>query len=393
MKPLHVLHVLGAMNRGGVEAWLMHVLRHLDRESFQTDLLVHTEQPAAYDSEVRALGSRILPCPYAGNPALYARHFLQIVKRHGPFDVLHSHVHQFSGFVLALGRIAGIPVRIAHSHSDTAMIDSGANLARTAYLKFASRLIAANCTHGLAVSKAAATALFGPNWLHDPRFRVLYCGIDPTPFDEPFSPAQVRTEFGFSGGDIVFGHVGSFSLPKNHAFVLETAAEIRRIEPRAKFLLVGDGPLRAEMEGKAHALGLDAHIVFAGIRSDIPRLMTSALDLLLFPSLHEGLPLALLEAQAAGLTCIVSENITQEAVISPALIRYLPLSAGAGQWAHVALETATEPRFDRGLALEILRASPFEINRSLRHLCAVYLERAEIRPRSTGLARPVGTGL
>jgi hypothetical protein len=156
MKPLRILHVLGAMNRGGVETWLMHVLRHLDRERFQIDILVHTDRPAAYDSEVLALGSKILQCPYTNNPLLYARRFLQVIKRNGPFDVLHSHVHHFSGLILALGRIAGIPVRIAHSHSDTIAAESRAGLVRRMYLGAMERLIRAHCTHGFAVSERLA---------------------------------------------------------------------------------------------------------------------------------------------------------------------------------------------------------------------------------------------
>jgi len=390
MKRLRVLHVLGSMNRGGVETWLLHVLRHLDRESFHTDLLVHTDQPGAYDNEVLALGSRILRCPHTDNPLLYATRFLQTVAHNGPYDVLHSHVHHFSGFPLALGRAARIPVRIAHSHSDTRTLDSRGSLARRAYLKFTSRLLAANCTKGLGVSKQAASALFGPDWQSDPRFQVLYCGIDPAPFNPNFRSAPVRAEFGFSGEDVVFGHVGRFSPPKNHAFLLETAAELRKIEPRAKFLLVGDGHLRPEIERRARALGLKDHIAFAGLRSDVPRLMMGGMDLLLFPSLHEGLPIVLLEAQAAGLPSLVSENITNEVSIHPALIRYLPLSAGVREWARIACETAKERPFDAPMALEFLKSSPFEIARAVELLAGIYREHAVLsRPATPVLASTI----
>jgi len=374
MKRVRVLHVLGAMNRGGVETWLMHVLRHIDEGSFQTDLLVHTDQPAAYDSEVLALGSRILRCPHAVNPSLYARQFLKIIRLNGPFDVLHSHVHHFSGFILALGRIAGIPVRIAHSHSDTIAAESKARIVRRMYLSAMKRLVLAACTHGFAVSESAAAALFGREWSHDPRLSVLYCGIDLAPFRAPCDPDAVRAELGFSRGDVVFGHVGRFSPVKNHFFFLELAACILNHQPRAKFLLVGDGPLRPAVEKRAAALGLTDRIFFAGLRPDIPRLMMGGMDVFLMPSVHEGLPLVLMESQAAGLPCVISDVVTEEATANPALIHRLPLAAGTSEWARVASETAQQPRFDRHSAVKIIDASRFDIRRGVQQMCDIYLE-------------------
>jgi len=391
MKPLRVLHVVGAMNRGGVETWLMHVLRHIDRESFQTDFLVHTDQPAAYDSEVLALGSRILRCPQTENPPLYARRFLQIVRRNGLFDVLHSHVHHFSGFVLALGRIAGIPVRIAQSHLDTVAAEAKAPLVRRIYLRVMQRLVVTNCTRGFAVSEPAAAALFGREWRQDRRLSVLYCGIDLAPFRVPFDPAVVRAELGFSRDDVIFGHVGRFSPVKNHFFFLEVAACILNHEPRAKFLLVGDGPLRAEVEKRAGVLGLKARIVFAGLRSDIPRLMMGAMDVFLMPSVQEGLPLVLMESQAAGLPCVVSDVVPEGATVNPALVHRLPLSAGPPEWARMASEIAEHPVFDRQKAVEILDASRFDIRRGIRQMCDIYLESAAaFRLVSPVPATPVG---
>lgn len=380
MKPLRVLHVLGAMNRGGVETWLMHVLRHIDRERFHMDFLVHTDQPAAYDAEIVALGSGILRCPHTANPPLYARRFFQAMKRDGPFDVLHSHVHHFSGFVLALGRIAGIPVRIAHSHNVTAPAELEAGLVRRAYLGAMKRLIRTYCTDGFAVSEPAGAALFGPEWSQDRRLRVLYCGIDLAPFRVAFDPAAVRAEFGFSRNDVIFGHVGRLAPVKNHFFFLEVAACISSREPRAKFLLVGDGPLRPEVEKRAVALGLKDRIAFAGLRSDIPRLTIGAMDVFLMPSLHEGLPLVLMEAQAAGLPCVASEALPGEAIVNPALIHCLPLSAGPLEWARAASQAAARPRIGWRSAVEKLDGGRFDIRRGTRQMCDIYVGRGSGRP-------------
>ena len=102
--PVRVLHVLGGMNRGGVETWLMHVLRHIDRNRFRMDFLVHTVNPCAYDDEIHSLGSEIIPCLHPSRPWTYVRNFKRILREHGPYDVVHSHVHHFSGHILRLAR-------------------------------------------------------------------------------------------------------------------------------------------------------------------------------------------------------------------------------------------------------------------------------------------------
>lgn len=374
-KPVRVLHVLGSMNRGGVETWLMHLLRYIDRDTIQMDLLVHTAEPAAYDADAMALGARILRCPHTHNPIRYATDFLKIVRQSGPFDVLHSHVHCFSGYTLALGRTAGIPVRIAHSHNDTSIPDSIGGPLRKAYQDAGRWLISANCTHGLAVSKPAAASLFGSRSSVDDRFQVLYCGIDLTPFRHTNDRARVRASFGFSERDVVFGHVGRFNPQKNHSFLIDTAAEIVRIDHRAKFLIVGDGQLRPIIEERARALGLTNQIVFAGLRPDIPCLMADAMDLFLFPSVHEGLPLVLMEAQAAGLRCLVSEGTPEDAIVNPALIVRLPLSVGAREWARTAWKMALQDPFDRHHALEIVETSNFAIGQSVHNLSNIYLDK------------------
>lgn len=371
MSTVRVLHVVLGMNKGGVETWLMHVLRNTDRARFHHDFLVHTDQPAAYDAEIAGKGSRILPCPHS-KPWSHAKQFFEVVRKYGPFDVIHSHVHHFSGWVLTLAKIAGIPIRIAHSHLDSAAADAQAGLVRRTYLAAMKRLIRSSSTHGCAASEPAAEALFGPGWRWDSRFRVLYCGVDLNPFHAPCNPDAARAEFGFSKDDLIFGHVGRFYAAKNHLFLMEVAARIADLEPRAKFLLVGDGPLRANVETRAAQLGLRTRIHFAGLRADIARVMQGAMDLFLLPSLLEGLPLVLMEAQAAGLASLVSECITPEAVVIPGLFRTLPLSAGPDEWARAALESASQPRFQSQRALKLLEGSRFDIRRGVRQLCDIY---------------------
>jgi glycosyltransferase involved in cell wall biosynthesis len=369
MKPVRILHVVGAMNRAGTETWLMHVLRHIDRDKFRTDFLVHTDQPAAYDEELKALGSRILRCPNLQNPLLYGRRFLEIANQFGPFDVVHSHVHHFSGYVVALARVAGIPVRISHSHNDTRAVEARINLARKAYLLGSQQLIASNCTHGLAASDTAGEALFGSRWRSDRRMRVLCCGVDLAPFLQTVDRQSVRSEFGFDDSNLVFGHVGRFDPQKNHAFLVEIAAEIVKRTPRARFLFVGDGPLRSSMEDLCQRAGIADKTVFAGSRGDVPRLMTGAMDRFLFPSLHEGLGLVLIEAQAAHLPATISDAVPHEATVIPELTTRISLTESAGSWAQCALQ-ASEHRLSSTFAA--IAGGPFNIAASVHALEKIY---------------------
>jgi glycosyltransferase involved in cell wall biosynthesis len=372
MKPLRILHVVGAMNRGGVETWLMHVLRHIDRERFHMDFLVHTDQPAAYDAEILALGSRILHCPYPQRPIRYGKHFLKIIREFGPFDVLHSHVHNFSGYVVWLGSAAGIPVRLSHSHNDTHVVNAAATHRRKAYLSLSRWLLTKYSTCGLAASAPAASALFGPGWNQDHRVKLLYYGVDLAPFSLTVDRAAVRSEFGFRADNIVFGHVGRFDPQKNHAFLADIAAEIAKREPGARFLLVGDGPLRSSIESQFRRAGIGHRAVFAGSRPDVPRLMVGAMDALLFPSLHEGLPVVLIEAQAAGLPTIMSDAIAAESIIVPGLVITRALSESASHWAESALQ---HRQYRQSSAFAEIKRSPFNITASVEALTRVYCTR------------------
>ena len=373
-RPIRILHIVGGMNRGGVETWLMHVLRHIDRERYQMDFLVHTLEPCAYDDEIRALGSRIIACPHPHRPWRFAPQFLRILREHGPYDIVHSHVHHYSGFTLWLAKQAGVPMRIAHSHNDTTTGDRAAGLMRKFYLRMMEQAIRRAATHGLACSHRAAAALYGRQWQRDPRWQVLYYGIDLAPFREALSAdsATVRAELGLPPEALVIGHVGRFAPQKNHEFLIDIFAEIARREPRAHLLLVGDGPLRGSIEAKVRALGLQERVTFTGLRADVPRLMAAAMDLFVFPSIYEGLGLVLVEAQAAGLPCVLSDVIPHEADVVPALIHRLALQADAATWAERVLAVAVQRPLSAAEALATVEASPFAIQQSVSRLEAVY---------------------
>jgi glycosyltransferase involved in cell wall biosynthesis len=361
------------MNPGGVETWLMNVLRHIDRSRFRMDFLVHTAKSCAYDEEIRALGSTVITCLHPSRPRHYARNLSRVLHERGPYDVVHSHVHHFSGYVLRLARHAGVRIRIAHSHNDTSMVESKARLARRGYLALMKRWVHAHATVGLACSASAAADLYGPAWEDDPRWRTLYCGIDLSAYELPVVSENLRAELRIPAGAFVLGHVGRFVPQKNHAFVIHIAAEIMRRHPATYLLLVGDGPLRQSVMHQASATGIAERVVFAGIRSDVPRLMRGAMDVLLFPSIHEGLGLVLVEAQAAGLPCVFADIVPREAEVVQTLMRRQSLAQSPSVWADdvFALRESTR-NVDRDEALRLVAASPFNIRTSLRLLERAY---------------------
>jgi len=369
-RPVKVLQVIGSMDYGGVETWLMHVWRHIDRTKFQFDFCYTKPQPGAYAPEIEGLGGRMVACRLnQRNPFGFARRFRALLRA-GQYGVVHSHVHHFSGFVLRLARGEAVPVRIAHSHNTS---DGKASTPpRLLYRALMCHWIRRYATHGLAVSAEAAAALFGPNWQSDPRFRVLYCGIDLEPFRQEVSREAVRQELGIPKDAPVVGHVGRFAPQKNHAFLLEIAAEVIKRRPEVYFLLVGDGPLRPQMEAMARDLGIEKNVIFAGVRADVPRLMLGAMDAFLLPSLWEGLPVSLLEAQTAGLRCVCSDAVPPEAAVVPDVVRYVRLSAGAGEWAAVVLRTLEYGRLREAGALEVIAKGDFNVQKSCQDLIGLY---------------------
>jgi glycosyltransferase involved in cell wall biosynthesis len=323
-------------------------LKHIDRSKYQFDFLVHGTTPGAYDEEVKALGARIIPCLKPSNPLQYAVNFRRILRQYGPFDCVHSHVHHFSGYVLMLACMMRVPMRVAHSHNDTRAIDHGSAFLRRAYLSAMEMLIGHFATAGVAVSGDAARSLFSESRKSDARFSLCPLGIDLRPFAQQVDPRQVRSELGLPQDAFVVGHVGRFVEQKNHRFLVEIAERLCKLEPKAIFLLVGDGPLKPEIEKLVRSRGLRERFVFTGVRPDVLRLMKGAMDFFLFPSLYEGLGLVLWEAQAAGLTCVISDSIPEEADVLKERVRRLSTMAQAENWALEILRTQLAAEAPRG---------------------------------------------
>ncbi|MGG0275887.1 glycosyltransferase family 1 protein [Bacillus rhizoplanae] len=323
---LRILHVVVNMNRGGAETLIMNLYRNLDRSKVQFDFLTCKE--GVFDEEIVELGGKVHRIPYitdVGHTG-YMKALNIFFASHKEYRIVHSHMDKMSGFVLRSARKAGIPIRIAHSHNTS----SEGGVTAKMYKWYAGKFISPNATHLLACSEVAAKWLFG---VETDVAAILKNGIKYEDFS--FSPEireQVRKELNLAFDTCVVGHVGRFAHQKNHVFLIEVFAQLLKLRSDSVLVLVGDGPLRSEVEKKVKDLNLGENVKFLGIRRDINRLL-QAFDLFVFPSIHEGLPVTLIEAQGAGLPCIISDVITEEVDMDAGLVSFESINNPPEIWA------------------------------------------------------------
>lgn len=366
-KPIQILHVVGSMNRAGIESWLMNILRNVDRTRYQMDFLVEEQEKAAFDDEIIKLGSKIYRVG-SKRSANYSKRIRRILSDYGPFDVVHSHMHFFDAVVLRAAAQSAVPVRISHSHNDTSI----ANLKRRGLRRFAEAVLRYGIyrysTHRLAASQQAADSLFGKYWLDNDSNKIVFCGVDFSPYAGEHRRKALRSEFGFEDQHWVIGNVGRFVDQKNQEFLVRSFAEVVREVDEARLLLIGIGPLRDVIEKIVQSMGVSDRVHFAGSRGDIPSLMCGVMDMFAFPSKHEGLGLALLEAQAAGLPCLVSPAVPREADVVPELITRVSIESS---WRSAILAIRNKKRVPKVYVDRMLQ-SEFSIDRALENLCRVY---------------------
>jgi glycosyltransferase involved in cell wall biosynthesis len=360
------------MNPGGLETWLLQVLGHIDRAHFQFDFCICGPDAGIYAKEVENLGGRILLCPRGLGLSSFRSGFKKVLHQ-GKYDVIHSHVSFFSGLLLRWAEKEGVPIRIAHSHN----VHDGRpdTFPRGLYRTIMKSWINLHTTHGLAASKPAADALFVKNWESDQRFHVLHYGLALQPFQKSIDRAEVRAEFGIPFEAPVVGHVGRFDQFKNQGFLVEVANAVLKRRPDVHFLFVGDGALRPAIETTVRRMGISQKVHFAGIRTDVPRLMIGAMDFFVFPSVYEGFGLCLLEAQAAGLQCLVSDAVPNEVIKVPGSVDFLALSLGKDHWSTKIISGLDFSRPKSTSALSCELQDRFSIKESLRELTSVYTAR------------------
>jgi glycosyltransferase involved in cell wall biosynthesis len=332
-EPLRVLQVFARMDRGGAETMMMNLYRNMNRSEVQFDFVVHTDDHCSFDDEIKALGGKIFRVPtYQGrNHLRYKKSWEDFFKTHPEYKIIHGHIRSTASIYLKIANNYGL-VTIAHSHSTSSGTGLPALIKNT--LQYPIRYIG---NYLFACSQTAGIWLFGKKACKRDNFYLLNNAIDTSKyiFNETLRRDK-REEFQIQDRFVV-GHVGSFGYPKNHEFLIDIFKAIHDKEPNSVLMLVGEGELREKMEEKVADLGLTDSVIFTGLRHDIPELL-QAMDVILFPSLYEGLPVTIVEAQASGIKCIISDTITKEVVCDDNLVSFMSLKSHVNDWADQVLE-------------------------------------------------------
>lgn len=340
-QPIRVLNMFTIMDRGGAETMVMNYYRHIDRTKVQFDFLVHREQRGAYDDEIETLGGRIYRMYpiYPQNFARYKRDIRVFFKDHPEYRIIHSHMSELGYFAFKEAAKQGVPIRICHAHSAPHGFDM--KMVMRTYFK---KRMMPYLTHLFMCGEESGEWLYGER--NKSRFVMMNNAIDTAAY--AWSPARckkVRHELNLEGV-YTLGHVGNFTQPKNHSFLLEIFAALLKKEPNAVLLLVGGGTDMQKMQAKAQTLGIAEKVRFLGVRSDVDDVM-QAMDVFVFPSLYEGLPVTMVEAQAAGLPCLISDKVPSECVLTNGLVEKVPLSESPDVWAEKIIAKYGTPRTDR----------------------------------------------
>jgi glycosyltransferase involved in cell wall biosynthesis len=375
-KPIRIIYPLYDLQSSSLSNWLMGILRRLDPKHFKVDFLLHNPSPGYFAEEARDLGARIIYCP---NPAAlwtYIPEFKKIIRDYGPYGVIHCHMSNLS-FHMMIAHDAGIPVRISHIHMEWLKGAKGIGLKpklKWLFYRYLNPSLMIKYSSGiLAVSKQAAQSTLGPKIKSARNIEILPCGLELDDFDRNIDRGKIRQEFQIPESALVIGHAGRFSWEKNQSFLIKLAKEIEKVEPNMRLLLLGEGPLQEQIKVEAVKANLSQKVIFAGHRPDIPEIMRGAMDVFVFPSLFEGLGMALVEAQASGLPCIVSENILDEAICTDFLVQRISLEGPVQSWVSAILNTrGNNLEANRIRALEAIKNTFFNINKNVERLKILY---------------------
>lgn len=370
MYPIRILHVVATMNRGGLETLLMNIYRNIDRSKVQFDFLVHFKEKGMYEDEIKKLGGKVYRIEHItkAGPIKYKKQLKNFFKNN-KYNIVHSHMDAMSGIVLREVKKNGVPVRIAHSHNSYPKM----RLFEKIYKNYSKLFINSSCTDKFACSNIAGEWLFGEN-IDNKSFTVLKNAIDTNKFKfNNLIRKNVREQLGISEDTLVIGNIARFNTQKNHDFLIDIFEEVKKLEKNTKLVLVGDGNLKQSIEEKVHRLGLDQDVLFLGVREDIPNLL-NAFDIFLFPSLHEGLGIVLIEAQSNGLKCIVSKAVPEEADIKCNLLNIISLSQSAKVWANKIIEERYYNR-ESEISIKLANDSGYDIYEVSKWIESYYINK------------------
>ena len=332
-QPIRVAQIMGKWLGGGVESVVMNYYRHINREKIQFDFICDNDSTDIPYEEIEKLGGKVILIPPYQKIIKYHKELKKVLKD-GKYKIVHSHINTLSVFSLFAAKCAGVPVRIAHSHSTTNKKEKKKNLLKQVLRPF-SKVFA---TDYMCCSELAGRWLFGNKEYDKGNVYLLNNAIDLDQFkyNEQIRKEK-RKELGIDDDTLVIGHVGRFVEQKNHRFLIDIFHEVHKQKENSILLLAGQGPLMEEMKEKVKILGIEDSVKFLGQRNDINELY-QAFDVFCLPSLYEGLPVVGVEAQASGLLCFFSEDMTKETKALEST-EFMPLSQSTEKWADKILKS------------------------------------------------------
>lgn len=363
-----VLHVVHGMDCGGAENLIMNLYRAIDRTVIQFDFLVHTNKDCFFDNEIKELGGHIYSVPYYNglNLFFYKKALKRFFKEHKEISIVHGHLGSCAGVYLDIARQQGM-YTIAHSHNTTPKHLSVKNIVyRIGNLK--TRRIA---DFYFGCSLNAGIDRFGKKIVYGPKYKMLKNAIDAKKYVYSEKRRnEIRKELGINESEYVVGNVARFNAQKNHIFLIHIFKEVLKCNPESKLLLVGDGLLKDDIAKEVKKLGIEGDVIFAGLRNDVYRIM-QAIDCFVLPSLYEGLPLVMVEAQAADIPCFISDRVPKDCIIIKN-VTIVQLSDSDSEWANQVLSVKGYER--KSTLLEIQQAG-FDIDYSAKWLSDFYTSR------------------
>lgn len=359
-----ILHVIQGMNAGGMETLIMNYYRNINRNKYQFDFLINEKDKVFYEDEIIKLGGHIYRNTLPKENIFKNRKELKIFFSNNKYDVIHCHQGITYYYPLKIAKKVGIKNRVIHNH--------GIN---RNFLKFlfiynelwAKRRITSLGNNYVACSTTVLNHIFTNKIIENKNYTILPNAIDTSKYK--FSTKKrnkIRNDLNIKN-EIVLLHIGTFTKPKNHTFIIEIFNELIKTNKNYKLILVGDGPLKNEILNKVKYYNLENNIIFTGIRNDIDYLLSAA-DIMIFPSLYEGLPLTLIEAQASGIKILASQNITKETQQTDK-ITYLKID-NTKIWINEIKNT--ELKYDRKKYNNILKKSNFNIENATKILEKIY---------------------
>ncbi len=330
-KEIRVAHVIGKWIGGGVEAVIMNYYRNIDKSKIQFDFICDSDSTNIPYEEIKKLGGNvILVSPYQKILKYYKE--LKNIFKTGNYKIVHSHINTLSIFPLCAAKAAKVPIRIAHSHSTTNKKEWKRNLLKQ-ILKHFSKVYA---TDYFCCSELAGRWLFGNRTYNKGKVYLLNNAIDLDEFEFNIElRKEKRKELNIADDTLVIGHIGRFVKQKNHEFLIDIFNEVHKKIPNSVLLLAGQGPNQEMIKEKVKKLQLEDYVKFLGQVTN-PTALYQAMDVFLLPSLYEGLPVVGVEAQAAGLLCILSSAMTKETKVLEST-NFIDLNNSAEAWANKLL--------------------------------------------------------